>query len=114
VVFTSDGSRNEGIDTRIGEPNAVLRVFYRSVVMKRELWNTARLTVCKSIFAPIRTYSHESWVMTERILSQEQMAEMGFLRRVHAVTKGRTEVRLLPGRETSLAPPYLSLGCFRE
>jgi len=28
VVFTSDRSRNKGIDTQIGKANAVLREFY--------------------------------------------------------------------------------------
>jgi len=37
MVFSSDGSRNKGIDTRIGRANAVLRELYFSVVTKREL-----------------------------------------------------------------------------
>jgi len=48
------------------------------VVTKRELSNTAKLSVFKSVFLPTLTYGHESWVMTERILSQVQAAEMGF------------------------------------
>jgi len=39
VIFTIDGRRNKEIDTRIGEANAVLREFYRSVATKRELSN---------------------------------------------------------------------------
>jgi len=66
--------------------NAVLRELYRSVVTKRELSNTAELSAFKSVFVSILTYGHESWVMTEKILSQVQAAEMGFLRRVHVVT----------------------------
>jgi len=41
--------------------------------------------------------------MTERILSQVQAPELGFLRRLHGVTKGCTEVKWCPGQETSLA-----------
>jgi len=37
---------------------------------------------------------------------------MGFFRRVHSVTKRCMEVRLRPGQETSLAPPYLNLRSF--
>jgi len=37
VVCTIDGSWNKGIDTRVGEANAVLLELYRSVVTKREL-----------------------------------------------------------------------------
>jgi len=51
-----------------------------------ELSNTAKLSVLKSVFVQILTYGHESWVMTERTLSQVQAADMEFLRRVHGVT----------------------------
>jgi len=60
VVFTSDGSRNKEIDTRIGKVNAVLREIYWSVLMKRELSKTAKLSVFKSVFVPILTCGHES------------------------------------------------------
>ena len=52
--------------------------------------------------------------MTERTLTQVQAPKMEFLRKVHSVTKGRTEVRLCPGQETTLAPPYLNLRYFRS
>ena len=55
------------------------------MVTKRQLSNTANLSVFKSIFVPTLTYDPESWVTTEIILSQVQAAEMGFLRRVHGV-----------------------------
>ena len=50
--------------------------------------------------------------MTEIILTHVQGPKMGFLRRVHGVTKGRTEVRLGPGQDTNLPPPYLNLRSF--
>jgi len=34
-----------------------------SVATKRELSNTAKLSVFKSVFVPILTYGHESWVI---------------------------------------------------
>jgi len=58
--------------------NIVLRELYRSVVTKEEVSNTAKLSVFKSVFVPILTCGHESWVMTERILSLVKAAEMGF------------------------------------
>jgi len=100
------------IDARIGKDNAVLRVLYRSVVTKRELSSTVKLSVFKSIYVLFLTRGHESWVMTERILPQMQAPKLGFLRRVQGVTKGRTEVELRPVQETSLAPPYLNLSYF--
>ena len=77
------------IYTRIGKANVALRELYCSVLTKRELSNTAKLSVFKSIFVPILTYGHESWVMTERILTQVQVPKLAFLRRVHGVTNGR-------------------------
>jgi len=56
----SDGRWSEEIDTRIGEVNAVLREFYRSVVTKREFSNTAKLSVIESVFVSILTCGHES------------------------------------------------------
>ena len=86
VIFMSVRRRNKEIDTRIGEANAVLRELYRSVVTKRELSNTAKLSGFNSVFVPILTNGHESSVLTERILSQKQAAEMRFLRRAHNAT----------------------------
>ena len=99
------------IDTRIGKANAVLRELYRSVATKRELSNTAKLSVFKSIFVTILTCGHKSWVMTERMLNQVS-TKVGILRRAHDVTKWRTEVRLRPGQATTLPPPYLNLSYF--
>jgi len=71
VVFTSDGSRNKEINTQIGKANAVLRELYCSLVEKRELSRSAKLSVIKSVFVPILTCGHESYVTTERILPKE-------------------------------------------
>ena len=57
-----------------------------SVVMKRELLKNKKLSVFKTVFVPILTYSHESLVMTERVRSQVQASEMRFSRRIEGVT----------------------------
>ena len=64
-----------------------MQALHYSVVMKRELSKKAKLSIFKAVFIPILTYGHESWVMTERIRSQEQASEMRFLRRIEGVTK---------------------------
>jgi len=69
---------SEEIATRISEANAVPGEHYRSVVTKRELSNAAKLSVFKSVCVPILTYGHESWLMTDRILSQVQAAKWDF------------------------------------
>jgi len=50
----------------------------------------AKLSVFKTVFIPILTYGHESWVMTERIRSQVQASEVRFceeLKELHYLTK---------------------------
>ena len=63
-----------------------------------------KLSVFESVFVPIITcVHHQSWTMTERMLSQVQAAEMVFLRRVHGVTlRGKVrscEIRKAPNTE---------------
>jgi len=107
VVFTCDGRWNKEIDTRIGEANAVLRELYRSVFTKRKLSNTAKLSVFESVFIPILTYDHDSWVMTERIPSQSTSGRDGILRKVRSATL-RDKVHScdnLQSPECQAAPP---------
>jgi len=68
----------EGGARRLIHGKINLRKFYRSVVTKLELSNTAKLPVFKSVVVPILTYGRESCVMTERILTQVQAPKMGF------------------------------------
>ncbi|TWW62225.1 hypothetical protein D4764_04G0008720 [Takifugu flavidus] len=82
VLFTSEGRMDQGVDRRIGAASAVIWTLHRSVVVKRELSQKAKLSIYRSIFVPTLTCGHELWVMTERTRSRVQVAEMSFLRRV--------------------------------
>ena len=86
IAFTSDGSQDEELDTRIGKASAVMRALHNAVVMKRELLKKAKLSIFNAVFVPILTFGHESWVMTERVRSQEQASEMRFLQKIEGVT----------------------------
>ncbi|KAK3544844.1 hypothetical protein QTP86_027517 [Hemibagrus guttatus] len=91
VLFTSEGRMDREIDRRIGAAAAVMRSMYRSVVVKKELSRKAKLSIYQSIYVPTLTYGHELWVMTERVRSRIQAAEMSFLRRVAgALSPGRS------------------------
>jgi len=94
------------INTRIAEANVVLHELYCSVTTNRELSNTPKRSVFKYVFVPFLTYGHESWVMIEKILSQVQEAEMGFLRRDHGVTL-RDQVRSRENRRALNVEPFL-------
>ncbi|KAK3544536.1 hypothetical protein QTP86_015589 [Hemibagrus guttatus] len=82
VLFTSEGRMDREIDRRISAAAAVMRSMYRSVVVKKELSRKAKLSIYQSIYVPTLTYGHELWVMTERVRSRIQAAEMSFLCRM--------------------------------
>ena len=86
IAFTSDERQDEELDTRIGKASAVMRALHYLVVMKRELSKKTKLSIFKTLFVPILTYGHESWVMTKRVRLQVQASEMSFLRRIEGVT----------------------------
>ncbi|KAK3562555.1 hypothetical protein QTP86_002034 [Hemibagrus guttatus] len=82
VLFMSEGRMDRKIDRRIGAAAAVMRSMYRLVVVKKELSRKAKFLIYQSIYVPTLTYGHELWVMTERVRSWIQAAEMSFLHRV--------------------------------
>ena len=59
-----------------------MRALRYSVVMKRKLSKKAKLLIFETVFVPILTYGHESWLMTLRVPSQVQASKMRFLRRI--------------------------------
>jgi len=109
-VVLTPGRRQNKIDTQIGKANAVLYKLYPNVFTKWELSTTSKFSVFKSVFVPILTYGHESWVWLG-LLSHVQAAEMGFLRGVHSVTL-RDKVHSF---EIRVTPPNRNLSqCFDQ
>ena len=49
VLFTSEGKMERVMDRRIGAASAVMRALYRSVVVKKELSQKAKLSIYRSI-----------------------------------------------------------------
>ena len=58
-TFSSDGRQDNELVTRIDKASAVMRQFYRSVVLKRDLCTRTKFSVFRSVFVPVFTYSHE-------------------------------------------------------
>ncbi|KAK3523662.1 hypothetical protein QTP70_006725 [Hemibagrus guttatus] len=106
VLFMSEGRMDHEIDRQIGAAAAVMWSMYRSVVVKKELSRKAKLSIYQSIYVPTLTYGHELWVMTERVRSWIQAAEMSFLRRV-AGRSLRDRVRSSVTREELRVEPLL-------
>ena len=86
VAFTNDERQDEELDTRKGKASAVMQALHYSVVIKQKLSKKAKLSIFKTVFVPILTNGHESWVMTERLQSQVQATEMRFLQRIEGGT----------------------------
>ncbi|XDV44325.1 hypothetical protein PO909_012625 [Leuciscus waleckii] len=114
VLFTSEGRMEREIDRRIGAASAVMRSMYRSVVVKKELSCKAKLSIYRSIYVPTLTYGNELWVMTERIRSRIQAAEMSFLHRVagRSLRDRFTRPHVTP--QVLLAPLAIDLGCVSQ
>lgn len=71
------GERLEWENARgIGAADAV------AVVLKRKLSVKVKLLIYWSIYFPSLTYGHKLWLVTERMRSQIQAAEMSFLPKV--------------------------------
>ncbi len=102
VIFTMEGRMEREIDRRIGAASAVMRLMYRSVVVKKELSCKAKLSIYQSIYVPPLTYGHELWWTRSRI----QAAEISFLRRV-AGRSLRDRVRSSVTREKLRVEPLL-------
>ena len=62
VVFTIDGRRNEEIDTRIGEANAVLLELCRSFSDTSGAFKHRKAVIFKSVFVPTLLYGHEQYL----------------------------------------------------
>ena len=54
--------------------------------MKRAMSKKAKLSILRTVFIPILTYGHESWIIIESVQLQVQAFEMRFLRRIEGVT----------------------------
>ena len=85
VAFSSDVRQDNKLDKCFEKASTVMRQLYQSVVLKRELYTKAKLSVFRSVFVPILTYGHECWVMTERGRSPVQVAEMGVFQKVRGL-----------------------------
>ncbi|CAF3293547.1 unnamed protein product [Rotaria sp. Silwood2] len=106
VQFSSNGKQDGEIDRRIGAASGVLRSLYCSVVTKAELSKKTKLSIFKSVYRPTLIYGHEHWVLTEKLRSRIQAAEMRFLRRTSGLTL-RNKIRSTDIRESLQIEPLL-------
>ncbi|TWW62757.1 hypothetical protein D4764_04G0014040 [Takifugu flavidus] len=94
VLFTSEGRMEQEIDRRIGAASVVMRTLHRSVVVKRELSQKAKLLIYRSIFVPTLTYG---WLGSPyRVRSSAIWEELGVEPLLLCV--GRNQMRRPPGR----------------
>jgi len=77
VGFTSNGSRSEETDTRVGKASAVLREFI-ALWSQNGSFKRRKAVSFQICYCSILTYGHESWAMTEIILTRVRGPKMGF------------------------------------
>uniref|UniRef100_A0A3Q2GNP4 NACHT domain-containing protein n=1 Tax=Cyprinodon variegatus TaxID=28743 RepID=A0A3Q2GNP4_CYPVA len=86
VLFTNQGKMEREIDRCIGAASAIKRALYQSVVVKTELSQKAKPSIYCSIYIPTLIYGHQLWVMTKRMRSRIQAADMSFLHSVSGLS----------------------------
>ena len=64
---------------------AVAYAYFRCVLLLY-LGHMRNLTIFRSVYVPILTYGHECWILKEKVRSQVQAAQMGFLRKISGLT----------------------------
>ena len=86
IEFSNDVRQDCEIDRRIGAASGILRSFSRSIVTKREVNQRTGMAIFNTVHRSTLIYSHEQWVMTERIRSRIVATEVRFLRRAAGLT----------------------------
>ena len=82
------------------------RCLHWSVIVKQEISRMAKLLNYRSIFVPTLTYGHDLWVVTERMRTHVEAAEMSVLRRVTGIFL-RDRVRSSSFRDACGVEPLL-------
>ena len=86
-IVSKDGSLNKEIDRRINLASLVARELGKGIIGNLKLSKEAQISIYRSLFKSTLTYGHETWILTERIRSRVQAAEMRFLRKIVGVTR---------------------------
>ena len=86
IAFTSDENQGKQLDVCSRNASAVMQALHHSVVSKLEQSRKSKLSMVKTIFVPILTYSHESWVIAEKLRSQMQASKIKFLQKINGIT----------------------------
>lgn len=61
----ADSLPKEQLDRRTGAASAVMWTLYRTVLVRKELSQKAKLSIYHSVYVPTLTYGHKRWVVTE-------------------------------------------------
>jgi len=77
MVFTSDGKQNKEVDTWVGEKKHNSALLFHG--NKRRSFKHRCAVIFISGFVSIPTSGHEFCVVTKRVLSQVEAAEIDFL-----------------------------------
>ncbi|TWW61046.1 hypothetical protein D4764_05G0011360 [Takifugu flavidus] len=112
VLFTSEGRMEREIDRRIGAASAVM---HRSVVVKKELSQKAKLSIYRSIFVPTLTYGHELWELgVESLLLRVERSQMRWLGHLVRMPPGRLPGEVFRACPSGRRPSGRPRTCWRD
>lgn len=104
VLFNSDGKMECETDRQFGGVSAVMWWEYQTIGVKRQPSWTAKHSIYQSIYAPALTCGFELWVVTQRMRSRLQTAEIRSLRRMARLSPRDGVTRSYTQRERSVEP----------
>lgn len=87
VEFNSDGKQDREISRRLVSASIVFKNLEKLIITKKELSIKAKIAIYKTIYVPNLIYGHESWILTDRVRSRIQAAEMRYLRKILGINR---------------------------
>ena len=87
IIIEEKSNLEPEVNERIGKAMRMYHAMNRSMIVKKEISKETKMKIYKSVFRPILTCGCESWIVTNKLRSKIQAAEMKYLRRVQGVTR---------------------------
>ena len=94
VLFPQDNTQEKAVNESIQKTNANLNLLY-PLLKDKNIPTQCKMTIYTTILKPILIYGAEAWVMTERLKSKVNAAEMKILRLIYSmVSPEETELEI--------------------
>lgn len=106
--LNEEGRMEDEIKERIGAAGRFFHAIRNSFIGKKEVSMRAKVTVYKTVFLPIISYSSESWTLSKKLESKIQAMEMRYLRKILGKTR-RDRIRNITVRKDIGVEPSIDI-----